>query len=270
MTKDKARKRANRQRMVDLDERYTGVVARAPRLLTSEFALAEASCLSEEERIEREWWFVRWPCLDGCQSEYQVLEIGSASMVSCIGCSLPVCADCQVEPVEYEAGRCRECVAGLAVMSRPPGPTCLGRCITQAQAWDDAYPGEFHDHSDSATGLCDACDLPICVHCGAAEAPYLFGVCEECGKVLIDEAPPEQDPRDRGVAAELQRLVGQIASAGGGPFPHINRWVNKQMGVRRRREADAGQLAVGVDVAGRWSASLRTANERNQLDQYGS
>lgn len=270
MTKDKARKRATRQRMVELDERYTGVVAPTPHLLTSESAPAEASTLPEKERIEREWWFVRWPCLDGCQSEYQVLEIGSASMVSCIRCSMPVCVDCQVQPVEYEGGRCRDCVAELAALDRPPRPTCLGRCITQAQAWDDAHPGEFHDHSDSATGLCDACDLPVCVHCRAAEAKYLFGVCGECEQLEIDEAPPEYEPWDRGVAAELQRLVGQIVSAGGGPFPHINRWVNRQMGVRRRREADAGQLAVGVDVAGRWLASLRTANERNQLDQYGS
>ncbi|MFG3558660.1 hypothetical protein ACGGAQ_30235 [Micromonospora sp. NPDC047557] len=219
----------------------------------------------EEARIRRgmeeAWWFVRWPCLDGCQSEYRIWQVPAGSMVSCATCREPVCVDCQEEPVAYEFQRCWFCEDEATRPPALPKPVCAGQCITIAEAWDAAHPGQERDHNDSSYGLCAVCDEYICMECRSAQAGWMFGFCEPCASVPIDDLPPDFDGRDLAVAAALHHLAGRLVATGAGPYPHVNGWINRRMGVRHRRDACTAQLKVAVEAAQRWLDTLQRAAE---------
>lgn len=215
--------------------------------------------------------FVRWPCSDGCRSEYRAWDAPTGSMVTCVSCARPLCVDCQTEPAYEPFARCHLCdgavqsiradsaAAEYAARFRP----CINQCITDAKAWDLAHPGEYQDHSDGASSRCLNCDNHVCIYCMKAPAPVLFVPCPACSRRIAADDPGHTEQWDPAASAELHRLAGRLASAGGGTFAQVNGWINRRMGVRRWSEADADQLKSGAEMAVEW---LRRLVEGRQTD----
>ncbi len=245
MTRDKARKKAQRLAAASYGESFSRTDPRSQ--LTDGY----------EARI---------PCPDGCRSQYQVWQAGAGSMVVCAWCHQPVCVDCQREPVDAEFARCRECEFGARDTDEAARRqrSCIGRCITEAQVWERQHTGRSWDGGDAATGVCLNCPNAVCVDCHAAPARNLFGACPACESRHVGYWLPWEAQSWPDLTEQLQEIVAQIGRAGGGPNDRIMGWINRQMGVQRRADADEEHLWYGIEAARRWLVRLQQANSSSE------
>jgi hypothetical protein len=208
----------------------------------------------------------RVPCPDGCQSQYRIWQSGTASMVVCAWCDQPVCVDCQRVPVADEFARCPDCDRGARVAAEDAQRLrdCVGRCDTQARAWEQDHPGLHWDGGDSATAACEYCPNAICVDCHKAPARYLFGACPACERLHAGYWMPWETQSAAELTEQLQQIIARIGRAGGGPNDRIVGWINRQMGVKRRADATEQQLWYGIEHARRWLTRLHRANNAQE------
>lgn len=137
--------------------------------------------------------------------------------------------------------------------------SCTGQCVSEQKATGS--------DSDSAISRCHNCDFYVCLDCGKAPAPDLFGACDPCSAVRgqYDEADFGDFDGRPDLRSVLNTLVARIVSAGGPGYPQVHGQLNRHMGVQHRQHATDEQLQRGIERAERWLTQLaddaRTADD---------
>jgi hypothetical protein len=158
----------------------------------------------------------------------------------------------KAEREQYEREAAERRAAGIPdpkpVVYEPQ--SCTGQCVSEAKA--------SGSDSDSAVSRCHNCDFYVCLDCGKAPAPDLFGACDPCSAVRgqYDEADFGDYDDQPDLRSTLNTLVARIVSAGGPGYPQVQAQLNRHMGVQQRQHATEAQLERGVARAERWLAQL--------------